>query len=191
MGCAERCDDRRYDCRRNGPATEISDKLMGTKGTGWPVILATIGKRNKDTAMNSQLMIYEMVDHVQRERDRVGARRNGLIRRLDAPGKSAKVVILAAIGEALVRVGRALHGESGSRPVPVSSQLGLYATSLHSLNGLMGDLIEMTHRNDWIVKRDARKRLNVGLDQFWRVFSRYDACDGPTIARRNHHGDYA
>jgi hypothetical protein len=71
--------------------------------------------------MHSQLMIYEMVEHVQRERNRSEARIHGSIERPTVPGKGAEVAVIAAIGEALVRVGRFLRGDSVSHPAPVNS----------------------------------------------------------------------
>ena len=71
--------------------------------------------------MHSQLMIQEMVDHVQRERVRGKARYSGSIERPTVPGKGAKVAVFAAIGEALVRVGHFFLGGSVSRPAPVNS----------------------------------------------------------------------
>ena len=71
--------------------------------------------------MHSQLMVYEMVEQVQRERKWGGSRNHGSIERPTVPGKGAEVAVIAAIGEALVRVGRLLRGDSVSHPAPVNS----------------------------------------------------------------------
>lgn len=73
------------------------------------------------TTMHSQLIVQEMVDHIERERKWGGAQYRGSIERPTVPGKGAKVAVFAAIGEALVRVGRLLRGDSISHPAPVSS----------------------------------------------------------------------
>lgn len=73
------------------------------------------------TTMHSQLIVHEMVDHIERERKRGGARNHGSIKRPTVSGKGTEVAVLAVIGEALVRVGRFLRGEPGSHPAPVNS----------------------------------------------------------------------
>jgi hypothetical protein len=71
--------------------------------------------------MHSQLMIQEMVGHLERERVSSKTRQGRSIERPTVPGKGAKVAVFAVIGEVLVRAGRFLLGGTVSRPAPVNS----------------------------------------------------------------------